>query len=81
VRAGDEAPSEDGRAALSALLERAAGRRGRVRLVYGSVPYLVEVLDFDGELITGASDERGVLRFRLELVREATELPSSDPLF
>jgi len=81
VSAGDEAPSVDDRAALTMLLERAAGRRGRVRLVYGSVPYLVEVLAFDGNLVTGASDERGVLRFRLELVREATELPSSDPLF
>ncbi len=81
MRTGDGAPSVDERVALSALLRRAASRRGRVRLVYGSVPYLVEVLAFDGKLVTGASEERGVLRFRLELVREATELPSSDPLF
>ncbi len=81
MRTGEGAPSVEDRAALSAVLQRAAGRRGRVRLVYGSVPYLVEVLAFDGKLVTGASKERGVLRFRLELVREATELPSSDPLF
>jgi hypothetical protein len=75
------APSAERREALSALLERAAGRRGRVRLVYGSVPYVVEVLAFDGQRITGADQERGLLRFRLERVTEATELPSSDPLF
>ena len=78
---GGEAPTVDERAALQALLERAARRRGRVRLVYGSMPYLVDVLAFDGKLVTGASEGHGVLRFRLELIREADELPSSDPLF
>jgi hypothetical protein len=81
VTAADAAPSADLREALSALLARAAGRRGRVRLVYGSVPYVVEVLSFDGRLVTGADPQRGTLRFRLERVSEVTELPSSDPLF
>jgi hypothetical protein len=75
------APTVDERAALQDLLARAARRRGRVRLVYGSMPYLVDVLAFDGELVTGASEGRGVLRFRMALIREAAELPSSDPLF
>ncbi|MEJ2291805.1 MAG: hypothetical protein P8Y05_08820 [Deinococcales bacterium] len=66
---------------LAALFQRAARRRGRVRLLYGSVPFIVEVLAFDGHLVTGASEDRGVLRFRLERVTEAQELPSSDPLF
>ncbi len=66
---------------LVALFQRAARRRGRVRLLYGAVPFVIEVLDFDGHLITGASEERGVLRFRLERIAEALELPSSDPLF
>lgn len=66
---------------LAALFRRAAGRRGRVRMLYGAVPFVIEVLAFDGHLITGASEERGVLRFRLERVTQARELPSSDPLF
>ena len=63
------------------LLERAARRRGRVRLLYGAAPYVVEVLAFDGALVTGACEGRGVLRFRLDAITEAQELPSSDPLF
>ncbi len=81
MTAAGTAPSADRREALSTLFERAAGRRGRVRLVYGSVPYVVEVLAFDGQLITGADPQRGALRFRLARVSEATELPTSDPLF
>lgn len=67
--------------ALRSLLERAARERGRVRLVYGSVPYVVTVLAVDGDLVTGASEERGPLRFRLERITEASPLPSSRPLF
>lgn len=66
---------------MRALLERAARRRGRVRLVYGSVPYVVTVLAVDGDLVTGSSPERGPLRFRLQRVTEVTELPSDQPLF
>lgn len=70
-----------GRDRTAALLERAARRRGRVRLLYGSAPYVLEVLAFDGELVTGACEGRGVLRFRLSEVALVHELPSSDPLF
>ncbi len=66
---------------LDALFERAARRRGRVRLHYGSATYVVDVLGFARGTVTGADLERGVLRFRLELVTDAVELPSSDPLF
>lgn len=78
---GGEVPTVDARTALQATLERAARHRGRVRLLYGDMPYLLDVLAFDGKLVTGVSEGRGVLRFRLELIREAAELPSSDPLF
>lgn len=67
--------------ALTTLFERAARRRGRVRLLYGSAAYVIEVLGFEGDMVTGASEDRGVLRFRLGRVTEAVELPSSDPLF
>jgi len=67
--------------AMRAVLERAARERGRVRLVYGSVPYVVTVLAVDGGLVTGAGDGRPPLRFRLERVTEVSELPSSRPLF
>lgn len=66
---------------IARLLERAARRRGTVRLVYGAAPYVVEVLSFDGYLVTGAAGGAEVLRFRLERVTDATEVPSSDPLF
>lgn len=71
----------DGTHALQSLLERAAGRRGRVRLVYGSVPYIVTVLSVAAGLVTGASEERGLLRFRLERITHAEALPSDQPLF
>jgi len=67
--------------AMRTMLQRAARERGRVRLVYGSVPYVVTVLSVDGDLVTGTSEERGPLRFRLGRVTEVSELPSSRPLF
>lgn len=69
------------RDAIRALLERAAQERRRVRLVYGSVPYVLTVLSVDGDVITGASDERGSFRFRLDRVTAVEELPSSRPMF
>jgi hypothetical protein len=41
----------------------------------------VRVLAFQGGTITGDAGRRGVLRFRLDSVADARELPSSDPLF
>jgi len=66
---------------LRIVLENAARQRGRVRLIYGSVPYVVTVLSVTGGLVTGASDERGLLRFRLERITHAEALPSDRPLF
>jgi len=66
---------------MRAALERASRHRGRVRLRYGSVPYVLEVTAVDGDLITGVSREQGALRFRLERVTEVVELPSDAPLF
>ena len=71
----------DGAGARQELFTRAARRRGRVRLLYGAAPYVVEVLAFDGALVTAACEGRGVLRFRLDAITEAEELLSSDPLF
>jgi len=66
---------------LSDLLGRAAERHADVQLSYGGARFTVRVLACQEGVITGDAGRRGILRFRLDSIADARELPSSDPLF